>query len=37
MMEPFESGFNYGIQFAYLLQGDYIEQPEVFKFRVEDP
>ena len=36
-MEPFESGFNYGIQFAYLLQGDYIEQPEVFKFRVEDP
>lgn len=36
-MEPFESGYNYGIQFAYLLQGDYIEQPEIFKFRVEEP
>ena len=36
-MEPFEPGYNYGIQFAYLLQGDYIEQPEIFKFRVEEP
>ena len=31
-----ESGYSYGIQFAYYLQGEYREQPEVFKFRIEE-
>ena len=30
-----ESDFAYGLSFAYHLNGKYIEQPEVFKFRVE--
>ena len=36
-MTPFESGFSYGIQLAYYLQGQYKEQEEIFKFRVEEP
>ena len=32
----FEPGYSYGIRFAYYLQGDYKEQPEVFKFRIEE-
>ena len=31
-----ESGFAYGIKFAYYLQGTYQEQPEVFKIRIEE-
>ena len=35
-MKLLESGYAYGIRFAYYLQGQYREQPEVFKFRVQD-
>lgn len=31
-----EPGYMYGIQFAYYLQGEYREQPEVFKFKIEE-
>ena len=31
-----EPGYMYGIKFAYYLQGDYREQPEVFKFKIEE-
>ena len=31
-----EPGYAYGIQFCYFLQGEYRQQPEVFKFRVDD-
>lgn len=31
-----EPGYSYGIQFAYYLQGEYREQPEVFKFRIDE-
>ena len=34
MLDP---GYSYKIQFVYYLQGQYREQPEVFKFRVEEP
>jgi len=30
------SGYAYGIGFAYYLQGEYLEQPEVFKFRIKE-
>ena len=33
---PLEPGFSYGIKFMYYLQGVYREQPEVFKFRIEE-
>ena len=36
-MTPFEAGYSYGIQLAYYLQGQYKEQEEIFKFRVEEP
>jgi hypothetical protein len=32
-----EPGYSYKIQFVYYLQGEYRQQPEVFKFRVEEP
>ena len=35
-MKLLESGYAYGIRFVYYLQGQYREQPEVFKFRVQD-
>ena len=35
-MTLLESGYAYGIRLAYYLQGQYREQPEVFKFRVQD-
>jgi len=35
-MTLLESGYAYGIRFVYYLQGQYREQPEVFKFRVQD-
>jgi len=31
-----EAGYSYGIQLAYYLDGQYREQPEVFKFRVDE-
>tara|TARA_R110000824_G_scaffold234818_3_gene423455 strand:+ start:250 stop:1749 length:1500 start_codon:yes stop_codon:yes gene_type:complete len=31
-----DAGYSYGIKFAYYKQGQYREQPEVFKFRVTD-
>jgi len=31
-----EPGYSYGIKFAYYLQGQYREQPEVFTFRIEE-
>jgi hypothetical protein len=35
-MTLLESGYAYGIRLAYYLQGQYKEQSEVFKFRVQD-
>jgi|TARA_R110002126_G_scaffold68293_8_gene172909 hypothetical protein len=32
----FESGYSYNLQFCYYLQGSYRQQPEIFKFRVEE-
>ena len=34
-MSLFESGYSYGIQFAYDLEGRHVVQDKVFKFRVE--
>ena len=31
-----EPGYMYGIKFAYYLQGEYREQPEVFNFKIEE-
>ncbi len=31
-----EPGYAYGVQFCYFLQGEYREQPEVFKFRIDE-
>jgi hypothetical protein len=31
-----EPGYSYGIQFAYYLQGDYREQNEIFKFKIQE-
>jgi hypothetical protein len=31
-----EPGYAYNLRFAYYLQGDYREQPEVFKFRIKE-
>ena len=35
-MSLLESGYSYGIQYVYYENGSYREQPEVFKFRVEE-
>jgi len=34
-MSLLEDDFAYGLNFAYYLNGKYVEQPETFKFRVE--
>jgi hypothetical protein len=34
-MSIFEPGYLYGIKLLYRINGKYLEQPEVFKFRVE--
>jgi len=34
MLDP---GYTYKIQFVYYLQGQYMQQPEIFKFRIEEP
>jgi len=31
-----EAGYSYGIQFTYYLQGAYYQQPEVFKFKIQE-
>ena len=33
-MALFEAGYSYGIKFLFYLNGEYREQPEVFKFKV---
>lgn len=35
-MDLLEKGYAYGIKFAYYTNGRYDEQPEVFKFRIDD-
>jgi hypothetical protein len=35
-MDMLESGYAYGVKLAYYANNGYNEQPEVFKFRVED-
>ena len=35
-MKMLESGYAYVIKFVFYSNGTYVEQPEVFKFRVED-
>jgi hypothetical protein len=35
-MDLLQSGYEYGLKFAYYLNGSYREQKEVFKFKVED-
>ena len=34
-MSMFQSDYMYGLKIVYYLNGKYIEQPEIFKFRVE--
>jgi hypothetical protein len=34
-MNMLESGYSYGLQFLRYYNGGYVEQPEIFKFRVE--
>ena len=31
-----DQGYAYGLQFVYLLNGNYVEQPEIFKFKVDE-
>jgi len=31
-----EPGYSYGLQFVYYLEGKYREQPEIFKFRIDE-
>ena len=35
-MSLLEPGFSYGIRLTYFLLGQYQEQPELFKFRVDE-
>ena len=35
-MKMLEPGYGYGIKFVYYVNGSYQEQPELFKFRVEE-
>lgn len=35
-MSLLESGYMYGLQFLYHMNDVYVEQPEIFKFRVDD-
>jgi len=35
-MSLMEAGYSYGIKFVHYINGDWREQPEVFKFRVEE-
>ncbi len=31
-----DQGYAYGLQFVYYLNGKYVEQPEIFKFKVDE-
>ena len=31
-----EKGYSYGIKLVYYLNGKYVEQPDTFKFRVDE-
>jgi hypothetical protein len=31
-----DEGYAYGLQFVYYLNGKYVEQPEIFKFKVDE-
>lgn len=35
-MSLLEPGYMYGLKFAYFINGSYVEQPQTFKFRVEE-
>jgi len=35
-MSLLETGYMYGVKLAYFVNGSYIEQPETFKFRVDE-
>lgn len=35
-MSLLEPGYMYGLKFTYFINGSYVEQPQVFKFRVEE-
>ena len=35
-MKMLQADYSYGLSVAYYLNGKYVEQPEVFKFRVEE-
>ena len=35
-MDLLENGYSYGVKLAYYTSGRYEEQPEVFKFRIDD-
>ena len=35
-MSLLEPGYMYGFKFAYYINGSYVEQPQAFKFRVEE-
>ena len=35
-MDMLANGYSYGIKLAYYSNGRYSEQPEVFKFRIDD-
>lgn len=35
-MSLLEPGYMYGFKFAYYINGSYVEQPQTFKFRVEE-
>ena len=35
-MSLLQKDYAYGLTVAYYLNGKYVEQPEVFKFRVEE-
>ena len=34
-MSLFEADYAYAFQFVYYVNGKYVKQPEIFKFRVE--
>jgi hypothetical protein len=35
-MSLLEPGYMYGLKFAYFINGSYVDQPQIFKFRVEE-
>tara|TARA_R110000824_G_scaffold399263_1_gene604522 strand:+ start:38476 stop:40068 length:1593 start_codon:yes stop_codon:yes gene_type:complete len=35
-MSLLEPGYMYGLKFTYFINGSYVEQPQIFKFRIEE-